>query len=229
MRLTRTILFAFVLFVGTLPLVAQGDNQYLSAADSDPKAKTILDQLRQKYDAYQTIDLRFKLEIELPEQSKVVQQGSLQRQGQKFHTKLASIEAISDGQALYFIQHNNKEVQINNLPEPGEDSGIMSPESLFSFYDNDNFIAMLVDEQTVQGRVLQYIELKPTDKYSEYSKLRVVVDRSAKTIKQLKAFGKDGSRYTFVIDSFKPNAALASSVFAFQKANFPGYYIEDLR
>ncbi len=229
MMLRTRLLLSTVFGLLVIGLSAQTDNQYLSAKDSDPAAKATLDQIRKKYDAYRTLDVDFNLEIELPEQEMESQRGTLQREGQKYHFLLASQEVISDGKALYFILHNNKEIQINELPEPGDDAGILSPESLFSFYDNDNFIAMLVDERTERGRVYQYIELKPTSAESEYSKLRVVVDRSAKTVQRLKAFGKDGSRYTFVVNSFKPNTALPASTFAFDKANYPGYYVEDLR
>ncbi len=204
-------------------------NQYTKAADSDPEAKAVLDQVRKKYDAYQSLEADFVLEIELPEQPKETQKGKIARKGQQYHLALGTQEVISDGKALYFILHNNKEVQINDLPEPGEDAGLLTPQSLFNFYDNKNFVAALADERTEAGKVVQYIELKPTDRASEYSKLRVVIDKKTKDIKSIKAFGKDGSRYTFTLTATRPNSTLAADRFAFNKGKYAGYHVEDLR
>lgn len=205
------------------------DKQYTSAGDSDPEAKTILQQVRKKYDAYNSMDAAFTLDIELPEQPKETQKGKIARQGEKYHLTLGTQEIISDGKALYLIMHNNKEVNINNLPAPGEEESLLTPQSIFNFYDKGKFIYTLMDERSEGGKVVQYIEFKPTDRGSEYSKLRLAVDKRTRDIVHVKAFAKDGSRYTFTLISLTPNKAFAGDFFAFNKTKFPGYHVEDLR
>lgn len=203
--------------------------QYTKVQESDPQAKAVLDKLRKKYQAFQSLEVAFTLEIELPDQKKEVQQGKIAKQGKKYRVDLASQSVISDGTALWLVLHNNKEVQINNLPDPSEDENILSPEALFSFYDKGKFIYSLVNESTVAGKVVQEIEFKPLDKGSEYAKFRLTVDKAALTVVNMKAFGKDASRYTVKMGAFTPNKTFAADHFAFAKSKFPGYRVEDLR
>ena len=202
---------------------------YTKTTDSDPAAKAILDQVRKKYEAYSTIEAAFSLDIELAEQPKEVQEGKLARSGTKYRVEFGGQEVFSDGTALYLIMANNKSVQINNLPEPGEDTGLLSPESLFNFYDNGQFIYSLIDTRTEQGKAVHIIEFKPSDRTSEYAKLRMLVARDSKEIVEVKAFAKDGSRYTFRLKNISPNKQFASDYFVFSKTKYPGYYVEDLR
>jgi outer membrane lipoprotein-sorting protein len=205
-----------------------GTNTYSKAGDSDPQAVTILNDLRDQYESYTTVAAEFDLIIEQAEEQPFTQSGRLARQGDKYHLKLGTQEAIGDGKAIYLILHDNKNVQINNLPDPGEEA-LLTPDALLSFFEKDKFVAALRDERSEQGTILQYIELKPVDTDADYSKLRVVVDKRQQAFRQVTAFGKDGSRYTFVLKKVTPNPNLPASEFAFNKADFPDYYVEDLR
>ena len=202
---------------------------YTKAEDSDPEARRILNQVRQKYEAYTSIEANFALDIEFPEQPKETQSGTLARSGDKYRVNFGGQEVLSDGNALYLIMHGNESVQINNLPEPGEDTGLPSTQALFKFYDNGQFTYSLIDTQTEGRQVVHIIEFKPTDRSSEYAKLRMIVARDSKEIVRVKAFAKDGSRYTFRINNLDSNKRFASDYFTFNKAKYPGYYIEDLR
>lgn len=203
--------------------------QLTTAQESDPQAKAILDKLRKKYQSYQSLEQAFTLEIELPEQKKEVQQGKMAKQGKKYRVDLASQSIICDGAALWLVLHQNKEVQINNLPDPAQDETILSPEALFSFYEKGKFVYFLVNETTVAGKVAQEIEFKPLDKNSEYSKFRLTVEKATLNVLSMKAFGKDGSRYTLNLGALTPNKAFAAQHFSFDKAKYPGYRVEDLR
>lgn len=220
------VLFLQLALLLTVSVFAQ-TNQYTSVADSDPRAKATLNEIRKKYDAYSNIRADFRLVIELPEQAAETQKGTITRQGDNYHMKLASYEVISDGKALYMILHNNREVQVNDIPD--EEGSLLTPQSMFNFYENDNFVLLLAGEETKNGRQLQYIEMKPTDRNADYSKLRVTVDKTGKTIKEIKAFAKDGTRYTFYLDKVESNVSLPAAYFTFDKKKYDGYYVEDLR
>lgn len=204
--------------------------QYTKAEHSDPQAKAILDKLRKKYDAYNSLEADFTLEIQFPEQPKEVQKGTLIRQGDKYKLDLASQSVVSDGKALWLILHNNKEVQINNVPDPDEvDESLLTPEALFNFYEKGKYVYQFVNEFTEKGKLVQHIEFKPLDQYSGYSKLRLVVDKRKNEIVSVTAFAKDGSRYVFNIGTFLPNKSYASNFFTFDKSKYSDYYVEDLR
>lgn len=228
--MTKKICIILAALFCVIAVQAQKQNgQFTKAQESDPQAKAVLDKLRKKYQGYQSLEAAFTLEIELPDQKKEVQQGKIAKQGKKYRVDLATQSVICDGTALWLVLHNNKEVQINNLPDPSTDENILSPEALFSFYDKGKFVYSLVNESTVAGKVVQEIEFKPLDKGSEYSKFRLTVDKAALTIVSMKAFGKDASRYTIKLGAFTPNKTFAADHFSFSKSKFPGYRVEDLR
>jgi outer membrane lipoprotein carrier protein len=77
--------------------------------------------------------------------------------------------------------------------------------------------------------VLTQIEFKPKDKKSEYSKLRISIDEKAGAIEHIKAFAKDGSRYTFSVTKLTPNKAFDADYFKFDAKKYPGVKVEDLR
>ena len=228
MPASRLLPLVFLLF-GTV-LFAQPNNQYTSAADSDAEAVALLKSIRDRYDAYKTIVADFQLDINLPGAQVESQRGKVQRSGERVRFRLGDQEGIVNQEAAYLIQHGNKEVLINNLPEPGEQTGVLTPQTLFNFYEGDNFIVALQNKEVFEGRLLQAIELKPVDSdNSDFTKLRLLVDPEAKSLANVKAFARDGSRFTFTLGEVTGNATLGDKVFVFDKAEFPGYYVEDLR
>ena len=205
-------------------------SQYNSAKDSDPEAVNLLESIRKKYDSFRTMEADFRLEIGLPGQEVEIQKGKITRQGDLVRFKLGPQEGIITADAAYLIQHANKEVMISDLPEDGERAGVLTPQTLFNFYEGDNYVLALRGEETVAGRKVSVVELKPLDRdNSEFTKLRLNVDAVKKEIVSVKAFTPDGANFTFYLDKTRSNVAVDAKTFAFSKADFPGYYVEDLR
>ncbi len=224
----KKFLFSGLLFTLALSLSAQ-PNQYTAAEDSDPEARAILEQVKDRYEAYTSMEATFNLAIEFPEQPVENQQGTIARNGEQYRVRLGTQEAFSDGRALYVVLHDNQSVQINDLPDPSEDMGMLTPESIFSFYESDMFVYSLMDTRSEGSRVVHIIEFKPTDRSSEYAKIRMLVNRANNEIVEVKAFAKDGSRYTITLSNFNGNKQFASGHFAYSETKYPGYYVEDLR
>jgi outer membrane lipoprotein carrier protein len=196
---------------------------------SNPAAKAILEKMKAKYQAYKTLEVEFNLSMELAEQAKELQKGKMQQQGGKYRVDFNGQTIICDAKTLWVILPNNKEVQINNAPSPGEDDGILSPQALFNIYQSKDYLYAITNEYSQGSRVIQEIEFKPIDKMSEYSKLRLSLDKKTLDFIELRAFAKDGSRYVLQMSKITPNKALPASTFTFNKANYPGFHVEDLR
>ena len=228
MKIVQSLLTLLLLFVCLAPAAAQ--DQYISAADSDPEAKRLLESIRKKYDGYRTMTADFRLELAFPGQPVETQRGSLSRRGDLVHFKLGNQEGIINDEAAYFILHGSREVQINDLPEPGEATGMLTPQTLFSFYEGDQYVLALQGTEQSNGRDLQVVEMKPLDRdASDFTKLRLLVDQQSQEIVSVKAFSRDGSTYTFYLEATQGNPALAADTFTFQQTDFPGYHVEDLR
>lgn len=198
------------------------------AEKSDPEAKKILDKIRKKYDAYKTVEAAFTLTIEVPGQPAEVQKGTVAQSGSQFRLDMDQQVIVSDGKSTWVYLKKNNEVQINDA-QPGAESEFLTPKELLRRYEKGDFLYAITEKTTVAGRLLTHIEFKPKNKNSEYSKLRVTVDEKTLSIESIKAFAKDGSRYTFKISRLTPNKAFAADHFTFDPKKYPGVRVEDLR
>lgn len=202
---------------------------YTSTEENDPEATTILDAVREKYESYSSMEVTFTMDMEIPQQDKISEQILMQRSGAKYKVNFGAQEIFSDGVALYMVLHQNKSVQINDLPDESEGINFLTPAALFSFYKSGEFIYTLMDTHAENGVVCHYIEFKPTDTYSEYSKLRMVINRNTNELVRIKVFAKDGSRYTLSLTEFVANKDFSSDYFLYNSSKYTDYYTEDLR
>lgn len=217
-------------FMALLISVSAQDNTVTDAESSDPRARAILDDIRKRFESFRSLAADFTLDITFPEQPTESQKGKIAKEGDRFRMSMASQTVISDGETLWMIFDHNKEVQINNMPEEGEMGGmVLSPESLLNFYDHGDFAYFITGEAREGGKVVQQIEFKPLDRNAEFTKLRMNVNKASKDIVSVEAFGRDGSRYKLRLDSLVPNKNFSAGHFAFNKEEYPGYYVEDLR
>ncbi len=213
--------FTLTLFAQNLPKVPVEQN--------DPEAKKVLDKIRKKYEGYKTFEAAFNLTIEVPGQAKDVQKGAIGQEGDKFRLDMSQQVIINDTKTTWVYLKNNNEVQVNDSEPSGSDAGFLTPKELLRRYQKGDFLYALTDKVTQGTKVLTQIEFKLADRKSEYSKIRLSIDEKAGTIENIKAFSKDGSRYTFAITRFSPNKALAAGYFSFDAKQFPGVHVEDLR
>jgi outer membrane lipoprotein carrier protein len=218
----------FLLAMAMTALAQPATNQYTKTADSDPAAKAILEKVKVKYEAYKSVEATFTLAIEIPDQPKEEQPGKLIQAGDKYRLELANQTLVCDGKSIWLYLKQNKEVQINNF-DAEEEEAFLSPRDLLRIYEREDFVYVLSNEYTEGGKILQDIEFKPTDPNSEYSKMRLSVDKATSQIKRIKAFAKDGSRYTLTVGVFKSNQTYPASTFVWSKTECPDCYVEDLR
>lgn len=199
------------------------------AETNDPAAKKILDNIRKKYEGYKTLEASFTLTIELPGQPKEVQKGTISQDGDKFRLEMDQQIIVSDGKTTWVYLKKNNEVQINDADPKDTENGFLTPKDLLKRYQKGDYLYALTDKATENGKLITFIEFKPKDKKSEYSKLRLSVDEKKGTVESIKAFGKDSSRFTFVIVKLTPNKKFSVDQFTFDTKKFPGVKVEDLR
>lgn len=196
---------------------------------SDPEAKAVLEKMRKKYEAYSTTEVDFSLEIEVPQQPKQTQAGTLVQQAEKYRLKFNDRTMVSDGNSVWLYIPKTKQVQINDADEDEGDGGINSPQDLLKAYAWKDYVYAITNEFTENGRLVQQIEFKPTTKANDYSKVRLTLDKKTLEILSIKSFGKDGSRYTLTVNKLTPNKAVPASTFTFAKSECADCKFEDLR
>ncbi len=97
-----------------------------------------------------------------------------------------------------------------------------------NFYDED-FLYKLNGEQKDGARVLQEIEMTPTDKGKAFHKVYVYVDKAKQGIYSTKVLDKNGNKYTYTVNSLNGNAVVSDQMFIFDKSKYPGVEEVDLR
>lgn len=195
---------------------------------SDPEAKKILDKVKNKYNAYKSMEAAFTLTIQVPETPKEVQKGTIAQAGKQFRLDMTDQLIVSNATTTWVYLKKNKEIQINDA-DAGEDNAFLTPQQLLGRYEKGDFLYAITDRGVEGGKSLVFIEFKPVDRRSEYSKLRIAIDEKALTVESIKAFAKDGSNYTFAIASFTPNKTFPNGYFSLDPKQYPGVRVEDLR
>lgn len=220
------VLILSVIFIGTATL--SGQKQMLSKKDNDPNAKKILDKLKKEYDSYKSMELSFSLEMELPGQPKETQKGLVAQEGNKYLVKLDQQEIYCDGKLLWVYLKKNNEVQINNF-NAKDTEGIITPKDMMQLYSKGNFAYAITGEGTENNKAVTFIEFKPLDSDSEYSKFRLAVDTKLNKMVSMKVFSKDGSRYSLTVKNLTPNKKFDNGFFVFNTSKYKGVRVEDLR
>ncbi len=198
----------------------------MKAQQNDPKATQILNGVSAKYKSYSAVKADFTIKVE-NSQSKTsdTQTGTLYLKGNKYKVTLKNQEVVSDNKTVWTFIKDANEVQVNDY-EPDENS--ITPSQIFTIYEKD-FLYIFSEEKTVNGKVYQYIELTPLDKSKPYFKIRLGIDKTAKTVQNAIVFDKNGNRYTYEIKTFTPNPTIADTFFTFDEKAHPGVEVVDLR
>ena len=227
----KNILTVFALFALISTGFAQEiPKEALYEDQSDPAATEILENVSKKYEKYKSLEVDFSMTIEIPEEDQVNQKGKIIQSGDKYYLDIPQMAIYCDGDIIWTHLKKQKQVQINNYEEDEDSEEIMSPKDVLKIYESGNYFYVLMNEAYEKGVMIQQIEFKPKDRDSEYSKMRVTINKETSAIMRLKVFSRDGSRFTFVIDKENTNKSFADNTFVFDKSKVSDNVdIEDLR
>ena len=198
-----------------------------SLGKNDPKAKTILDNVSKKFSTLKSVVANFILKVEGANNSVTdSKKGTVYLKGSKYKVSLDGQEIISDNKTSWTYAKDANEVTINNVDQ---NSTALTPAKLFTnFYDKD-YLYRLEGESNEKGKVLENIEMTPTDKSKNIFKVIVSVDKKNQNISRMKVYEKNGNHYTYEITSFTPNTNLTDATFTFDPKKYPGVEVVDLR
>lgn len=198
------------------------------AQEGDAAAKTLLEKARKKYESFKNIEADFTLTIEPSEGKKEIQKGKMWQVGKKYRIQLDQQEIICDGKSSWMYIKKNKEVQINDAGSDSE-ANSMSPSALLKMYESGNFSYFMGETGKEAGKAVQYIEIKPNDRRSPYSKFKVAINKANNQVVSMKTVQKDGTRFTMLINKLNTSKKIENTKFVFDAAKYPGVHIEDLR
>jgi outer membrane lipoprotein carrier protein len=191
-------------------------------AQTDKKATAILDEVSVKTKSYKTIKIDFTYAMDnAKEKIHDKFKGTLLSKGDKYKLTAAGQDVISDGKTVWTYLKEAKEVQINNV---GDDDDSFTPTKLLSGYYKD-YKSKFIEEKGND----QIIELYPLKKGKTFTKVRLTIDKSKKQISKFIIYDRSGSTFSYIVDKFVADQAIADATFSFNKAEHPGVEMNDMR
>ena len=196
----------------------------VSMAQNSEKAKTLLDEVYNKVKSYDNIFVDFKYSLNNEEANiNTETRGDVTMQGDKYLFNYLGSKQIYDGKKVYTVVPENEEVTIE---EKLDDENTITPSKMLTFYkQGHNYDWDIL--QNIQGRKIQFVKLTPIDTNSEIKSILLGIDVETKHIYKLIETGKNGTKTTITVNSFKIDQPLSKTLFTFDENKYKndGYYI----
>ncbi len=198
----------------------------ITANAQDKKAKDLLDQVTAKIKSYDNITIDFKYSLNnLKENINKESKGNVIIQGNKFYLNFMGVTKIYDGKKSYTIVPEDEEVTVSSLNDSDEKA--ITPSKMLTFFNSGYKFSWDI-LQDVKGRKIQYIKLVPTNAKDQRKEILLGIDSQTKNIYNVIEMGKNGTRTTLTVNSFKTNQPLSKNQFTFVPSKYPNYYINKL-
>ena len=192
----------------------------------DKKAKALLDEVTTKIKGYDNIIIDFKYSLNnLKENINQESKGNVTMKGNMYVLNLMGVTKMFDGKKTYTINPEDEEVSISKLNE--KDDNAITPSKMLTFF-NTGYKFNWDILQNVKGRKIQYIKLTPNSSKDQRKEILLGIDIQTKNIYNLIEVGKNGTKTTLTVNSFKTNQPLSKNQFIFDASKYPKYYINKL-
>ena len=195
----------------------------ITFSQNSEKAKSLLDEVSTKMSAYKNMNISFSQtlsneEAGIKEGDEPPIRGKIVLQGEKYNLNYLGNVFIFDGNKLYVINNDEKEISITD-GDMGEDDGFIYPSKLLTFY-KEGYNFEMGKLKTNRGRKIQYVTLNPIDSNSDIVKVELAIDAKTKHIYKLIQIGSNGSKTIFTINEFKSDQTLSNNFFSFDKEKY---------
>lgn len=206
--------------------IAIGFTLQPAMAQTDKKAKELLDAAYKKISTLKTLKADFSLELKgggVNDKKK----GTFSMKGPKYRVKIAGQEIICDNKTIWTYIEATNEVQVTDY---NPDAQTISPTKLFTngFVEKE-YNYKYAGERKINGKVCDIIELTPKEDGKMFSKVQMSVDKT-KTILGGQVWEKNGNTYRYDISNYTPNSpAVTDATFTFDAKKHPGVEVIDLR
>ncbi|QNL48337.1 outer membrane lipoprotein carrier protein LolA [Olivibacter sp. SDN3] len=201
----------------------------MAFAQHDPEAQKLLNAVSKKYQSYSTVKIDFAIKGTNHQQQVTVNDKGellLEPKSNRYRISMQDQEMISDGKVQWTVLKEEQEVQLTNVNNEEVES--LTPTNIFTFYRKGFKYASAQDEK-VNNKTLSVIELTPEDSKKQFFKVRLRIDKAISQIYDATVFDKSGARYTYTIVKLNPNQQFAAKTFIFDKGDYPGMELVDLR
>lgn len=202
---------------------------HVSLAQSDEKAKEILDEVSAKTKTFKSMSADFVFsmvneEMEIDEHNA----GTIKVKGQKYAVKLPDlgVEVFSDGTTIWNYMKDGNQVTISSVED--ESSELMDPSSIFSIYER-GFRSEYVGEVEENGKTLYRIDLFPDSDEYDVTKIEVSIDKNTMMLSSATLYATDENLYTIEVKKMDTGQNFPDSDFVFDAGKYGDVEVIDFR
>lgn len=190
-------------------------------------ARSILDKASEAYNKAGGITASFTLDTkDTKAKNTYSYDGKASMKGNKFKLEIPDGITWFDGNNQWVYIKDTDEVNVTN--PTGEELQNISPSAIFSLYKN-GFKLAYKGEKIVKGKSVYVVELTPEKKKAEIIKITVTIDKTSNLFTSITVVNKTGLENTLSINKMQTGVSLSDATFAFNKKNYPGVDVIDLR
>ena len=202
-------------------------SQPKGGGNNDPAAKKILDAVSTKFKSFKSVQSSFSLKIENNAGKTLgAKSGMIYMKGVKYRISVTGQEIFCDGSNISTYDKSTNELTITKI-DPSVNS--ITPQKIFTnFYDKD-FLYKLNGDTKVGTKMVQQVELTPTDKSKPFFKVLLNIDKKNQAISSTKIFEKSGNIYLYEISNMNTSTLVSDAQFLFDTKKYPGVEVVDLR
>lgn len=197
-----------------------------SSQAQDKKAKELLDQVSAKIKTYNNIVIDFKYALNnTKENINQESKGNVMMKGDLYILNLMGVTKLFDGKQTYTINPEDEEITISKFND--KDDNAVTPSKMLTFF-NSGYKYKMDILQNLKGRKIQYVKLTPISTKDQRKEILLGIDNQTKNIYNLIEVGKNGTKTTLTVNSFKTDQPLSKNQFTFEASKYPKYYINKL-
>ena len=192
----------------------------------DKKAKLLLNQVTARIKSYENIVIDFKYTLNnAKENINQDSKGSVIIRGNQYVLKLMGVTKMFDGKNIYAINPEDEEVTVSKFNDRDENG--ITPNKMLTFFNSGYKFAWDI-QQDLKGKKIQYIKLIPNNSKDQRKEILLGIDTGTKNIYNIIEVGKNKTKTTLVVNSFKTNQTLSKNQFTFDTAKYGKYYINKI-
>lgn len=205
-----------------LTLTLLGNNLIVHSQTIDTKSKTILDDVTKNYKSKKNSYFKFSYGTG---STKITQNqtGIFYSDNNKYKLKIMGIEQIFDGNKIYSINDEDKEITIS---KPDGNQAQFSPLSYLDSYKNE-YNVTYSGKKTISGIPVDVIKMTPI-KNNRLKSVTLYINSPQKKLIKLEQLSTNNDIAIITINNYKENQVLAPSVFSFDKTKYQNYLITEL-
>ena len=198
----------------------------LTTNAQDKNAKALLDDVTAKIKSYNNIVIDFKYSLNnAKENINQDSKGNVTLEGNKCVLNFMGATKIYDGKKSYTISPEDEEVTVSSVND--KDDKAITPAKMLTFFNSGYKYSMDI-VQNVKGRKIQFVKLIPNNTKDQRKEILLGIDSQTKNIYNLIEIGKNGTKTTLTVNSFKTNQPISKNQFTFVASKYPNYYINKL-